>query len=187
MQAMTREESVRMIKALPTMYDGTLYRSRTEARWAVFFDRLFMRAAFFYEAQGYLVRQKGYLPDFLLPGQRLFGEVKPAIDADPDGVQKLRDLVAGHGGMRGAVLPEINSGEVRVLLIGPDHGATWEDDNAAWMTCPEGYHHDIQPYFPEPGCRDCGVRGGYWHESDAISAAYAAARSHRFSMPQGGE
>jgi hypothetical protein len=185
---MTREESVRMIKALPTMYNGTLYRSRTEARWAVFLDELFKRPAFYYEAQGYIVPGgNGYLPDFLLPGQSLYAEVKPAIDFDPEGVQKLRCLVAGHGKMRGAVLPDIAPGQVRLLLIGPDHGETWEDDNAAWMTCPEGYHHDIKPYFPEPGCAECGIKGGYWHESDAITAAYTAARSHRFSMPPRGE
>lgn len=182
---MTREESVRTIKALPTMYNGTIYRSRTEARWAVFFDKLFGHPVFFYEPQGYLVRGNGYLPDFLLPGQRLFGEVKPAIDFDPEGVDKLRDLIAGRRNMRGAVLPEIGPGDVRVLLIGPDHGAAWEDDNASWMTCPQGYHHDVKPYFPDPGCPDCGITGGYWHESDAISAAYTAARSHKFSMPAG--
>ena len=64
------------IKAIPTEYNGYLFRSRLEARWAVFFDALGVE--YQYEAEGY----KGldnvyYLPDFYLPEEDVHVEVKP--------------------------------------------------------------------------------------------------------------
>ena len=55
-----------MIKAIQTQYKGYSFRSRLEARWAVFFDAL--GAEWEYEAQGYDLGELGYyLPDFWLP------------------------------------------------------------------------------------------------------------------------
>jgi hypothetical protein len=96
------------ITALETRYAGYRFRSRIEARWAVFFTRLGLDWE--YEQQGYLVgrptqseplpssswvdpisagsgargyvrpehRTKPYLPDFYLPKLALYVEVKPA-------------------------------------------------------------------------------------------------------------
>lgn len=69
------------IKAHPTLYHGTMFRSRLEARWAAFFDL----AGWAYEYEAFdLV---GWTPDFLVhfkcghsecpEGHRLFAEVKP--------------------------------------------------------------------------------------------------------------
>lgn len=63
-----------MIKAKETSYAGRVYRSRTEARWAVFFDAIGIR--FQYEAEGFDIRSGAYLPDFWLSEMRLFFEVK---------------------------------------------------------------------------------------------------------------
>lgn len=63
------------MKALPTQWSGTVFRSRTEARWAVFFDVLGIRWE--YEAQGFeLSDGSRYLPDFWLPDFGLWCEVK---------------------------------------------------------------------------------------------------------------
>jgi hypothetical protein len=62
------------IQPIETTYNGVKYRSRTEARWAVFFDSIGLRAQ--YEADGFLIREGGYLPDFWLPDVRVFLEVK---------------------------------------------------------------------------------------------------------------
>lgn len=57
------------IKAIETKYKGYKFRSRTEARWAVFFDHLNIRWE--YEHQGYEISEVGrYLPDFHLPSFR---------------------------------------------------------------------------------------------------------------------
>lgn len=54
------------IKAIPTRYGGYHFRSRLEARWAVFFDEL--GVAYRYEEQGYEFGEgEKYLPDFRLP------------------------------------------------------------------------------------------------------------------------
>lgn len=72
-------------KSIPTFYAGTTFRSRTEARWAVFFDHL--NARWFYEYEGFEAENGSrYLPYFWLPEQRAFIEVKPE-DTDPFSVQ----------------------------------------------------------------------------------------------------
>lgn len=65
---------MRPIRSLQTRYGGVVYRSRTEARWALAFDALGIR--FDYEPEGFLVRSGAYLPDFRLPDLRMFFEVK---------------------------------------------------------------------------------------------------------------
>lgn len=55
------------IPAIETEYAGHRFRSRLEARWAVFFDAFGIKWA--YEPQGYeLGNGQKYLPDFWLPG-----------------------------------------------------------------------------------------------------------------------
>lgn len=54
------------IRALETRYNGYRFRSRVEARWAVFFDA--MEVQYEYEPQGFdLGDGMRYLPDFWLP------------------------------------------------------------------------------------------------------------------------
>ena len=54
------------LKPIPTRYNGYRFRSRLEARWAVFFDRLGI--AYQYEPEGFeLSDGSWYLPDFWLP------------------------------------------------------------------------------------------------------------------------
>ena len=63
------------IKAIETIYNGRRYRSRLEARWAVFFDSLGIR--FEYEPEGFVLSNgMAYLPDFFLPdiGGGIFAE-----------------------------------------------------------------------------------------------------------------
>lgn len=50
--------------AIPTTYRSCRFRSRLEARWAVFFDH--MGIGWQYEPQGYRIGGRPYLPDFLL-------------------------------------------------------------------------------------------------------------------------
>lgn len=54
------------IKPIETQYNGYLFRSRTEARWAVLFDELGVK--YEYEFEGFDLGKEGwYLPDFWLP------------------------------------------------------------------------------------------------------------------------
>lgn len=64
------------IKAIETNYNGYRFRSRLEARWAVFFDSL--GVPYEYEKEGFNLGEAGwYLPDFWLPEQNCWVEIKP--------------------------------------------------------------------------------------------------------------
>ena len=63
------------IKPIETIYNGYRFRSRLEARWAVFFDAAGIE--YQYEIEGYkLSNGKWYLPDFYLPKFDAFVEIK---------------------------------------------------------------------------------------------------------------
>ena len=65
------------MKTLPTKFNGITFRSRTEARWAVFMD--YAGIPFEYEPEGYDLGKAGwYLPDFWLLSLEMFLEIKPA-------------------------------------------------------------------------------------------------------------
>lgn len=71
------------MKAIETHYAGHRFRSRLEARWAVFFDHLGIHWQ--YEPQGFEFAGRRYLPDFLLPDSQTWVEVKgdeEALDYD---------------------------------------------------------------------------------------------------------
>jgi hypothetical protein len=113
------------IKAIETEYAGCRFRSRLEARWAVFFDHLDF--PWQYEPQGYVVGpdddQHTYLPDFYLPnavgGKGLWVEVKGQL-TKTDQRTLLRAADPRHG------LPPIAADEAadpyfdqwRILLLG---------------------------------------------------------------------
>ena len=63
-------------KALETRWKGYRFRSRLEARWAVYFDALPLKWE--YEPEGFhLGYGIVYLPDFWLPQVEMWAEVKP--------------------------------------------------------------------------------------------------------------
>lgn len=65
-----------MIKAIDTRYNNHLFRSRLEARYAVFFDEL--KVKWLYEYEGFeLGNNDRYLPDFYLPDYGIYAEIKP--------------------------------------------------------------------------------------------------------------
>lgn len=68
-----------MIKSIDTKYDGYRFRSRLEARWAVFFNSLGVK--YQYEPQGFELNDgTAYLPDFFLPETEEWAEVKGVIN-----------------------------------------------------------------------------------------------------------
>lgn len=67
------------IAAIETTYAACRFRSRLEARWAVFFDD--MGIPWQYELQGFDVCGRRYLPDFYLPECATWVEVKGAEHA----------------------------------------------------------------------------------------------------------
>lgn len=85
-----------MINAIQTEYKGYLFRSRLEARWAVFFDELGIEWE--YEPEG-LVLSDGtfYLPDFYLPEFICFFEVKrKGIKGTEEGYEAIKRISNGQ-------------------------------------------------------------------------------------------
>jgi hypothetical protein len=80
--------------AIPTLYNGVRYRSRTEARWAVFFTHL--KLSFEWEPEGYDLGAVRYLPDFLVHSWGIYVEVK-GINPTPLEMQKARLLCQASG------------------------------------------------------------------------------------------
>lgn len=78
------------VKAIETRYADCRFRSRTEARWAVFFDALGI--AWEYEKEGFDLPSGKYLPDFWLPKERVWAEVKGG-DFTWSEIRKCRELV----------------------------------------------------------------------------------------------
>lgn len=66
------------IRPIQTRYNEHLFRSRLEARWAVFMDALGVR--WLYEPEGLVFDGELYLPDFVLPDLGYVLEIKPAIN-----------------------------------------------------------------------------------------------------------
>ena len=76
------------IKPIETVYNGYRFRSRLEARWAVFFDAMGIK--YEYEPEGFEFDDgTKYLPDFLL---HVFCQNHKAVYAEVKGVMSESDL-----------------------------------------------------------------------------------------------
>jgi len=99
---LTNDTTSTKIQPIETKYKGYRFRSRLEARWAVFFDAL--KIKWEYEPEGYDLGQFGcYLPDFYIWGFG-FAEVKPeGFEIDNEKYTRVVKL----------------TGESIMLLLGP--------------------------------------------------------------------
>jgi hypothetical protein len=78
------------IKPIETQYNGYRFRSRLEARWAVFLD--FLNEEWEYEVEGYELPSGRYLPDFWLPRLYCWLEIKPVKDWPHKEVQDVYEI-----------------------------------------------------------------------------------------------
>lgn len=62
---------------MDTIYDGFHFRSRLEARWAVFFNAMGWK--YDYEVECLLLTSGPYMPDFYFPELNIWAEVKPDV------------------------------------------------------------------------------------------------------------
>lgn len=112
------------IKPIETFYNRYRFRSRLEARWAVFFDKAGIK--YQYEPQGYKLSDgTWYLPDFYLPdveteyGKGLWCEVKNDLERD---LSKPKQFA-----MDGKYIAIITS------FDGSDNGLIYYDKNAGMI------------------------------------------------------
>lgn len=201
------------LKAIETRYAGCLFRSRLEARWAVFLDHFGI--AWQYEAQGYECQPRcrlsgttpfWYLPDFWLPDLGLFAEVKGQLTGQE--VRRLLDAAAylsspqgGCGGGSDLVvlgsLPRPDAGffqnTVPVLLHmhkGDLNAVPWIGQSSGGSCYGDTLADDENARAPGWDARRViGLLLSGWQVSAAdhvFRDAYQAARSARFEHGQSG-
>jgi hypothetical protein len=132
------------LKAIQTPYNGYLFRSRLEARWAVFFDACGVE--YEYEPEGYdLGNGLMYLPDFLLhgvdgrSGGDLYVEVKGKMnDSDAEKIKRFAALGREN-------TDRCQKSKTAILVVGKIPDGTSIDD-ITWYISRKAY--DGHPRWP---------------------------------------
>lgn len=180
-----------MLKAIETRYKGYRFRSRLEARWAVFFDAL--SRPWEYEAQGYDLPSGPYLPDFYLPSYGIYVEVKGGHPT-PAELQKCAELRDASGDAVLAVygLPYENQSYLFCWDCGDSAGS--RDMVATWLFHRERRH--IIAHTPVGGSKDLYASSDFDGRIDFVHSGlefrplklkgWDAARSARFEHGEAG-
>jgi hypothetical protein len=181
---------------IQTRYDGCYFRSRLEARWAVFFNHLDI--AYEYEPEGYTKDGIKYLPDFYLPqvhGYGVYVEIKPSAPSqeEKDKAQMLCEVTKKYVYVFSGPIPwrdqDYSDGAevfIPTLSYGK-YGVSW-DNFQKWCECEvcgnigiefEGRSHRLLCHRDE--FQD---DKGRTPDSPRLLLAYQAARSARFDGRQ---
>jgi hypothetical protein len=183
-----------MLTAIETVYRGCRFRSRLEARWAVFFQTLGVRWE--YEPEGFkLSTGEWYLPDFRvqLADVLLWCEVKPTGQSTDLFWRFFNDLFPGEEvpdfSVCAFVLNEIPD-PADVDIGNADFSVGW-DECYQFCICSRcgavGFEYEGRSERIECGCPGKEKQGrGHTHDHPRILAAYAAARSPRFEHGENG-
>lgn len=197
------------IKAIQTEYAGCLFRSRLEARWAVFFDALGIEWQ--YEPQGFEFDCGRYLPDFYLP--RIIGKSTGAwVEVKGSGatidVPRMRDIAYRLPPTPAGQLDYPTEG-IRLLLLGDiperptqhaalrtqDHKMGWRCDWQPFTFCIGDPHSFIVPIALGRPVSDTWELPEWWPNmylpdgmlvDPRTESACRAARSARFEFGQCG-
>jgi hypothetical protein len=182
------------IKAIETSFKGCRFRSRLEARWAVWLDAL--QIAWRYEHQGFVLDGEAYLPDFWLPfrDEERFDEGMPPVkgywlEIKPQSpTEREKQLLL-------ALAKETHHHAYAFL------GSCGVDEFSVFIATAQGSWIDARDNWPEDAlvhesrgalrtwhelyglfCNTCSrARGGSGTpDCPEIEAAFAAARSARF-------
>jgi hypothetical protein len=154
-----------MIKAIETEYAGCRFRSRLEARWAVFFDRLGVEWE--HEPDGFETAAGRYLPDFRIRASwrdsRWFEVKPPNFPHDPRHDAFVRD-----------------TGERLIVAAGMcrDYRSQYQGGPLALLAAGEAPIPVSLHFARGPGLTLHHLGGP--SSCSAIDAAYKAARSERF-------
>lgn len=120
------------MKAIDTKYKGYKFRSRLEARWAVFFDQ--MGIPWEYEVEGFDLDGLRYLPDFWLPLHEVWVEIKGHLLDD-----KLTNKMAEQctrlalGSECPVIVNYKDPMEMRCVVFRADVAEMYR---STWSTCP---------------------------------------------------
>jgi hypothetical protein len=199
MTEFTRDTSSKT-KAIETEYKGYRFRSRLEARWAVFFDA--MGYIWEYEPEGFVSTDWGspirYLPDFYLSASKTWVEVKGSDESLKEDAQRLECILDFDSPLPGMCNSYDDKNHTKGLLIlgnipEPRHGYIYHPiiqhhEGLVWSWC-HFLPNDVAvvtnrkfiEYFPEEWSTQY-----YFKETkktmvtNILVAAYKKARQSRF-------
>lgn len=157
---MHKATSPSQLRALPTDYHGYRFRSRAEARWAVFMETL--HVPYEYEPEGFdLGDGVHYLPDFWLPIQRRWLEIKGA-EPDPEEMAKA-ELLAQRSGNDVLILNALFGAPGQPGMGGDPFDAAQHPCSGAYLIRPDGWVD--KPYWWAE-CLWCGYVDLVWEGND---------------------
>lgn len=130
--------------AIETRFHGVTYKSREEARWAVFFESLGIDAK--YEPEGFelILNRMRYLPDFYLPEQDYIIEIKTEV---PNKDARLKaNILRNYTEKDVFLFYKIPNPWASEGVLETDGALVWEaygspghyDDGYYWTECPKG-------------------------------------------------
>ncbi|MGO8990344.1 MAG: hypothetical protein ACLQGU_05185 [bacterium] len=141
------------MKAIPTKYGGTTFRSKLEASYAKTLDLLTIKWT--YETNGFDLGSIKYLPDFWLPDIRTFLEVKgPFIP----GAEKAREL--------SKKVEDDWWDPSSIVIIGNELGKMKTADGeeeVALLKCRKCGKYWFASVSRSYACRNCGMHDGDHH------------------------
>ena len=125
-----------MANPIETAYKGYRFRSRLEARWAVFFDTLTI--PWQYEKEGFKLGKAGwYLPDFWLPTLHCWVEIKGDTPPSED-IEKIKAFAWQEGTAPILLLqgvPALKGGDFYCLDSTDNGGGTCVMDKVQFGYC----------------------------------------------------
>jgi hypothetical protein len=129
--------------SLPTVWNGIPFRSRLEARWAVFFDSMKPRIVYEYEPELIGTPYGAYLPDFWLPELHTFFIVK---GNGMDEQEKAKCDWIGKQGYGVFIADRRELPQTFQLWSGPfDPDERFDDKHGGWL------YHGSGEYVPGGG------------------------------------
>lgn len=166
---------MKTLRAIETQYKGYRFRSRLEARWAVFFDALGIKWA--YEAEGFDLPGVGrYLPDFFVLGNSRYGpyfEIKGEAPTKEE-LRKM-SILCREKCAYGAILVGTPGGDSRSYHFfdkDGDESSSFYVDSPQTSVFPEW----LMCFVPHAG------RNDDWASPRQMEKAVRAARGSRFEF-----
>lgn len=190
-----------VVLAIPTEVNGVAYRSRLEARWAIFFERIGLPVE--YEREGFQLPAGWYVPDFYAPNIETWIEIKPNHPSEHE--QSLCGQLATATGQRvilfhgspgwwlgfGCGVCDLD-GDGMAFSPGPDPTAFGSDGLYMPCRCHDCGRPGIE--FEGRSARVCagrgcgkgehGGRGIHTADCSSIRSAVDAAKAHQFWNPK---
>jgi len=137
----------KMNHPIETYYRGHRFRSRIEARWAVFYDALDIE--FQYEPEGFALPSGWYLPDFFIPHIKSWIEIKREKPDDKEHLgDRLGELAEATGQQVFVFVGDIYQHYHEALTFEGDGASVYIpggwDNFRFWCECPKCHALGIQ-------------------------------------------